>query len=91
MPKCKLLFLIAILLVFGLITQNYAQTPLARKKLGNATEGMTYVRTGPMAGTMVVLDGYQVLAVKENSTRRLFSTVPLPVNIGPLRNHIHRN
>jgi hypothetical protein len=83
MPKCKLLSVIAVILVSGLITQNYAQTALTRKQLGNATEGMTYVRTGPMAGTVVVLDSYQVLAVKENSTRRLFSTVPLPVNVGP--------
>ena len=42
-----------------------------------APEGMTSIRTGPLADTVVVLDGYQVLAVKENSTRRLFSAVPL--------------
>src|SRR5690349_289040 len=55
-----------LLSVFALsIIASHAQSVqvLQRARLGNSTEAMTYVPSGPLTGNLAIMDGYQVIGV----------------------------
>ena len=63
--KLRVLVALAMALLIAVPTL-FAQTVVRRARLGSNTEDITYVNseTGPLARTMVVLDGYDVLGAK---------------------------
>jgi hypothetical protein len=58
-----------IIFLFGLTTlllipsQGEAQTVLNRARLGNNIEDITFVKTGPLANQIIMMDGYEVFAL----------------------------
>jgi hypothetical protein len=65
----------------------WAQSVLQRKRLGNNTEGITAIRSGPLEGNVALMDGLDVLALPEENedegARKLFNVLPLGVTAGP--------
>ena len=61
-----------------------AQTVLARARIGNNIEGMTFVGTGPLASSVVFVDGYQLRSVSAEpcaagaASRSCSTSRPLP-------------
>ena len=78
-----------LLIAFGiavlLTTLAPAQTVLYRARIGNYTEGATYVPTGPHSGHIAMLDGYEVWGFQSKGkgpAKKLFDTF----DIAPLIN-----
>jgi hypothetical protein len=62
---------IAILAVtlFVLSSLLCSQTVISRKRVGNIAEGTTYVSTGPLAGSIAMVDGFDVFTFPANNPR----------------------
>jgi hypothetical protein len=88
MTQKRLLCLVAGLLVIALgAPESRAQSVLQRKRLGNDSEQITAIRLGPLARTIAILDGTDVLAFSNEGKgttppRKLFSVLGLGMNIG---------
>jgi len=83
-------FALILVLTFAGATAQ-AQSVHFRKRLGNNTEDITAIHSGPLAGKIAIMDGTDVLALpRENDEaeeaghpRRLFSVLGLGVLSGP--------
>lgn len=69
-------------------TDGLAQTVLQRTRLGNNTEDITFVPTGPFASHIAILDGHEVLGIPaegggESVVRKLFDLRSLPLRGWP--------
>lgn len=68
-PRFEVVIRSAFILLFGLTalllisSQAAAQTVLNRARLGNNIEDITFVKKGPLANNIVMLDGYEVFAL----------------------------
>jgi hypothetical protein len=75
--------IVGMVIISTVALDSAAQTAIARKRLGNTTEAMTYISSGPLAGKLAIMDGYDVILSDERSSQKLFSVLPLGVNIEP--------
>jgi hypothetical protein len=83
-------FAIILVLAFAGAAAN-AQSVLFRKRLGNNSEDITAIHSGPLAGTIAIMDGTDVLALSNEDDdaeapqppRTLFSVLGLGVLSGP--------
>ena len=55
--------------LFVLSSLLCGQTVISRTRVGNATEGSTYVSTGPLKGSIAVVDGLDVFTFPANDPR----------------------
>src|SRR5262249_9193046 len=70
------------------LTTSQAQQPihiLQQALLGNETEDIAFVASGPLAGHIAVMDGYKVrgLPTKHNPAKPLFDVLQLGVEASP--------
>jgi hypothetical protein len=66
-----------------------AQTVISRNQIGSYSEDITFVSSGPLKDSIVVMDGYDVYAVKNTKKNKgepmvkLFDLRPLGIDINP--------
>jgi uncharacterized protein YjiK len=78
-----------VLAVFVLLplttSQGQSVKILQRARLGNNTEDITFVGNGPLAGTVAILDGYEVrgLLPKGDGAHKLFDVRRLGIDVSP--------
>ena len=87
-PRALRLALVVALFTTLLAPLLNAQNVLLRRRLGNNSEGMTTIHTGPLNGTIAIMDGTDVIAFANGGLgnmppRELFSVLGLPINVGP--------
>ena len=79
----SLAFAVTLVLAFASATAH-AQSVLFEKRLGNNTEDITAIHTGPLAGNIAIMDGSDVFALSETQPpQRLFGVFGLGVQKGP--------
>ena len=89
MKSRSLLLALGVTLFLTLLTPLLdAQHVLLRRRLGNNSEGMTTIQSGPFNGYIAIMDGTDVLAFVDGGrgevpARELFSVLGLGVNVGP--------
>ncbi len=81
-------FAAGLLVIAFAVSESRAQTVVQRKRLGNNSEAIAGIHSGPLARNIAIMDGTDVRAFSNEGlgnapARKLFSVLGLAVNIEP--------